>query len=750
VHRGRQAAGALEAQRGQADVIAEAEGCPHASMEGHMTLADCHTLDAQALARTGLTHTDLAAHVALGITAAMLARAQVRRVDDFGARERLTTKHSGNLSGILYPYLSPINGHATTYRLRRDHPEMEGGKPKDKYLLAWGNHRHLYFPPGCASLLADATVDVIIAEAEKSVLSITCAAECVGRSVLAVGTGGCWGWRGKVGIAEDETGARVDERGPLPDFSLISWTGRTVVIAFDANSAANENVQVARRMLAKELTGRGAVIRVVDLPAEPGINGPDDYIGAHGAEAFFALVDDAERGSADSLEAAIERLNKRFAIISVGNKVVVMQNLPDGSIKKLWPFEEFKKFLSKEHVTVGGADKSKQVPLAGLWLTHPAGRRYESLIYDMPGSAERCGPEDYNGYLGFTMTPKPGDWSKNKDHLLTIICGGIAALYDWLFNWCAALVQWPGRHAFTALVLRGKQGVGKGHFAHLMLGALFHKQQYLHIIGAGALTGQFNEHLSGKVLVFADESTWGGDPKAANKLKGLVTESTVPIERKFLPLVEEPSALHIVIASNDEWPVAIPKDDRRYVVFDVADGKRQNDAHFTPLREELANGGLAAMLNDLLVHEIDESALRHPPTTKGKEDVMLQSLKPIERWWFEKLLEGAMSYTIADNNTVMHHEDWPSTIQKTQLHEDYLAFLDKYREHRARRSTETELGMFLSKYAGARSLRGVWELKPLEDCRGLWVGACGWGEKYRWPEDPSDTQIADRDDEVPF
>src|SRR5262249_10588422 len=150
-----------------------------------------------------------------------------------------------------------------------------------------------------------------------------------------------------------------------------------------------------------------------------------------------------------------------------------------------------------------GKKVQKSVPLAGLWIAHRAGRRYESLVYDMPGSAERCGPEDYNGYLGFTVTPQAGDWAQNKGHLLNIICAGNAALYAWLFNWMAALVQLPGRHAFTAIVLRGGQGVGKGHFAHLMLGALFRQQQYLHIIGAGMLTGRFNEHLSGKVLVFA-------------------------------------------------------------------------------------------------------------------------------------------------------------------------------------------------------------------------------------------------------
>jgi hypothetical protein len=133
--------------------------------------------------------------------------------------------------------------------------------------------------------------------------------------------------------------------------------------------------------------GRGAVVHIIDIPAEPGINGPDDYIGAHGAEAFFALTEDA--GSAESVAAAIERLNKRFAIISVGNKVVVMDNLPDGSIKKLWPFEEFKKLLSKERITVAGRARSgrpseNEVPLASLRARR--GQHARVLAHDDGGS----------------------------------------------------------------------------------------------------------------------------------------------------------------------------------------------------------------------------------------------------------------------------------------------------------------------------------------------------------------------------
>ena len=261
------------------------------------------------------------------------------------------------------------------------------------------------------------------------------------------------------------------------------------------------------------------------------------------------------------------------------------------------------------------------------------------------------------------------------------------------------------------------------------------------------LTGRFNEHLSGKVLVFADESTWGGDPAAADKLKGMVTESTMPIERKFLPLIEEPSALHIIIASNNEWPIAIPMDDRRFMVLDVADTKRQDDTYFAPLRDELQDGGLAGLLHDLLAHRVDEHALRHPPSTKGKREVMAQSLKPIERWWFEKLLKGSLSLMVTniDEDTgrtmVEYQEGWLDTVQKNALHDDYLAYLDKHREYRTRRSTQTELGMFLRKYTpmearrratGDTGRRYFWDLPPLETCRDCWAKACGWPEDFDW------------------
>lgn len=236
----------------------------------------------------GLTPTDIAVHAKLGITADILAAAKVERVDDFNARQLVSLpKHSGDLSGIIFPYLHPLSGNIVTRRLRRDHPDIEKGKVKDKYLYAYGDPSRIYFPPECNGRLTNISIRLFIVEAEKSVLSLTSA------GAFAIGLGGCWGWRGRIGKTEDANGARVDELGPLPDLDHITWQGREVIIAFDSNSATSKFVQSAQRKLARVLSERGANVKFITIPDEPDINGPDDFIGAHSADAFFALLNTA-------------------------------------------------------------------------------------------------------------------------------------------------------------------------------------------------------------------------------------------------------------------------------------------------------------------------------------------------------------------------------------------------------------------------------------------------------------------------
>jgi putative DNA primase/helicase len=244
-----------------------------------------------------LTQSDLEMLKTAGVSPLILQNGVVRRVTHEEARELCGIRYkSDHLEGLAFAYHDPEDDQIVRWRVRRDHPEVErDGTPIAKY-LATADRPHLYFVPGCYTQLGDTTSPVIFAESEKAILAIASARFLLNRTPwpLIIGTGGCWGWRGITGKATSPNGARVDEKGPLPDLDRITWTDRDTIIVFDANAATNPKVQAARRALASELAKRGAKVRIAELPIEDGVNGPDDFIGKHGGAAFFALVDAAQ------------------------------------------------------------------------------------------------------------------------------------------------------------------------------------------------------------------------------------------------------------------------------------------------------------------------------------------------------------------------------------------------------------------------------------------------------------------------
>ena len=240
-----------------------------------------------------LNSKDLEMFRAFGVGEEFCGRAEIERVSDPEARAKYGFAGQGNLSGIVFPYKNPVSGRRMTARLRRDHPELENGTSRNKYLCPYGDRRHLYFPPDSGPMLSSPSVPAVIVEAEKSALAVMALASRVGRTILAVACGGCWGWKARIGISTNAAGGRVDEKGPVADLAWISWESREAFIAFDSNASSNPKVRHARQALAQDLQNRGAHVRIIHIPELPNINGPDDFVGATGDEAFLQLMDAA-------------------------------------------------------------------------------------------------------------------------------------------------------------------------------------------------------------------------------------------------------------------------------------------------------------------------------------------------------------------------------------------------------------------------------------------------------------------------
>jgi hypothetical protein len=177
--------------------------------------------------------------------------------------------------------------------------------------------------------MKDKMITVVIVEAEKSPLAIAALVrrKCV--PVLPIATGGCWGWMGKAGIRATANGGREEVRGLLPDFHLVEWQDRRVIILFDANVRVNWKVRQARRALAEALERLGATVLACNTPAAEGVNGPDDYIALFGDDAALQLLQEAKPLSASWKDDPIRSKKDGTPTAVVANAITALRESPE-------------------------------------------------------------------------------------------------------------------------------------------------------------------------------------------------------------------------------------------------------------------------------------------------------------------------------------------------------------------------------------------------------------------------------------
>ena len=270
-----------------------------------------------------------------------------------------------------------------------------------------------------------------------------------------------------------------------------------------------------------------------------------------------------------------------------------------------------------------------------LWLK-VTNRRYLDYVFDPSGEVSQ---QIYNSFKGWPVAPKPGSCDLYLDHIKTIICDGDEKLFNYVFSWMAHLLQKPTDKPGVALVLLGGQGIGKGefvrHFAHL-LGPYFGQ-----ISDINHLVGQFNSHLMNKMLNFVDEALWGKDKKNEGKLKALISEKTLTVERKYVEAMQKKNYSRFIFASNEEHAVPMATDDRRMVAMNVSEARKNDHAYFKAINKQMQMGGYEALMHELLNWDLSEFEIRKKPTTAGSVGQKLHSLPSVASWWYNVLHDGS-------------------------------------------------------------------------------------------------------------
>lgn len=335
----------------------------------------------------------------------------------------------------------------------------------------------------------------------------------------------------------------------------------------------------------------------------------------------------------DVREQILAAMRERFAyVILDGGEARVIVRAPSGVLPRLWQDTALGKFFSNRTVRykVEGADKPKELKPAALFLSDPDRMTYAGTQFEPdPAAAD---PLLYNLFNGFPVHPRPGDWSLLRDHIRNNIVAGNCdtaaeddALFAWLMTGMADIFQHPGRKLGTSVAICGEQGVGKSKLFDWLrraFGAYATK-----VSRRDKVTGEFNSHLDSKLLVVAEEAFWSGDKGAAGALKDLITGETYTMTRKHVDSIERVSYLRFAFVSNEHWiiPSDTNADARRFLVLKASTDKKNDKAYFRAIDQQMQNGGLAAMVHDLMnwdpkEHGLDWDDLRTAPWTPARAE----------------------------------------------------------------------------------------------------------------------------------
>jgi hypothetical protein len=281
-------------------------------------------------------------------------------------------------------------------------------------------------------------------------------------------------------------------------------------------------------------------------------------------------------------------------------------------------------------------ERDKKGPTkAQVWLKSPHRRTYKNIVFNprIAGHYE----DNFNIWKGFPVQPVKGDCSLFWDHVRTIICSNKESHYQYVRKWLAHLIQNPWIIA-TALVLRGKQGTGKGTFVEA-IGKLL-GPHYAPLANLDQILGRFNSHLKNAILVLADEAIWGGNKREIGALKSLITEPKLFIEAKGRDGFGIENFNHLIISSNESWAVHLDPDDRRFFVLDVSSDQKEDINYFGRIRQQLESGGYEALMYDLLHEDLTEFDPKIMPENFSGFDMKMESATSIDRYIYASLKEG--------------------------------------------------------------------------------------------------------------
>jgi predicted P-loop ATPase len=344
----------------------------------------------------------------------------------------------------------------------------------------------LYVVPGIGrSLLTDPALPIIVTAGEFKTLALWRLANYASPDrprFLPVGVPGVYNWRGTIGKTVGPDGNRLDVKGAIRDLDWITWDGRHVVIAYDADAVNKELVRVARSELSAHLRGRGALVGFLEWDGARG-KGIDDHLATVGPEVVLDAIAHTDFASAawkkDLLRSKPPMNTTEGRILPVlANAIAAFRHAPEWG--GVLAFNEFGFGTVVLKPTPWGiVNKGEWTDyedrLAADWLQ----RQGILVSVEVAGQAVQTAARDrpFHPVKAYLQGLR-WDGVERVDRWLTAYLGATETEYSrvvgsrWLISAVARIFR-PGAKADCCLILEGPQGIRKSTALRTLAGDYF-------------------------------------------------------------------------------------------------------------------------------------------------------------------------------------------------------------------------------------------------------------------------------------
>jgi Family of unknown function (DUF5906) len=459
------------------------------------------------------------------------------------------------------------------------------------------------------------------------------------------------------------------------------------------------------------------------------------------------VIDKAHQYADDPV---LEQMNRDFAAGFIGSKFRIAKL----DLHPRYPLQRNVEFLSKEdfingvrnpEVEVPKFDKdgkpngTKMTPRGAYWFGLSGRNEFDAVTFK-PGASPIIEVERADGvhrtintYSGFSVVPDHVDsgakCARYLAHIHDNIAGGDEALFNYILDWMASGVRQPDNPGRSALSMRGSPGCGKGVFA-LGYGGLF-GQHFLHATHKEHVTGKFNAHQAETCLIFVDEALYVEIAADAQILKTMTSEMTKLLERKGIDPIQIDNYARQIFATNDEHPIQIEHNDRRYPAIYVHENEafanetveiakaEKRKAYFTPILDELRNGGSEALLGFLLDRDIRGFNAEAIPDTAERRQQKLNSASAGDKIIIEFAQDACLPGVLQNRPWIARAHADPrlsKNCQKPGLYE----VMKQHGGTKLAHMSDTALAAILKAWGFTSKSLGTsraWEAPPLLDVR---------------------------------